>query len=247
MKKPVYIVISGKKKHGKNYFANMIKDILIHDDISFTETAFATPIKEFCENTLGIPMEDMETQEGKLKATHIRWSDVSEAISQKFGKGSWFDDPSYEGHYPVWVPSNDSITIRELLQIIGTDLFREQLYGPIWAEAPFRKKHKVKIHTHHHSQEVTPDVVLIPDCRFPNEVEEAKKHGAILVRVVRDDLEDDGDAHESEVALDDYEWGEDEVVHGTTGDPDHSLYLHAQDVVLPKIKGILYGQSNFLI
>lgn len=219
-KKPVYIVISGKKKHGKNYFADMVKHLLVLEGISFTETAFATPIKEFCENTFGIPMEDMETQEGKLKPTHIRWSDLT-------------------GN--VWKPSDEFITVRELLQIIGTEIFREGFYSPIWAEAPFRKKHIIETYSDGWTQRVTPDVVFIPDCRFPNEVEEAKKHDAILVRVVRDDIDEDGDTHPSEIALDNYAWNEDEVVHGITGDADHSLYLYAQDVILPKIKGRLFG------
>ncbi len=38
---------------------------------------------------------------------------------------------------------NEFITIRELLQMIGTEVFREGFYGPIWAEAPFLKQHTV--------------------------------------------------------------------------------------------------------
>lgn len=225
MNHPIYVVISGKKRHGKNFFTDKVKKLLIEERISFTETAFATPIKEFCHNVLGIPMEDMETQEGKMKSTHICWCDVGIEIANKFGKvGSDLGNP---------------VTIRELLQIIGTDLFRNQLYGPIWAEAPFRKQHTIPSSSAGWEQKIVPDVVFITDCRFPNEVIEAFKHNALLVRVIRDDIENDGDEHISEIALDDYEWASDEKVTASTN--DGRLDEFAKNVLLPRIKGRLYG------
>jgi hypothetical protein len=226
-RKPVYVVISGKKKHGKNFFADKVKELLRAERISYTETAFATPIKNFCEDVFGIPMEDMESQEGKLKKTHLRWCDLHLNHASKMDKLDQL---------------KEYVTIRELLQIIGTEVFREGFYGPIWAEAPFLKDHKLIVNDangHPFPQKVTPDVVFITDCRFPNEVEEALIHGALLVRVVRDDIEDDGDAHASEVALDNYDWAYNEVVTASTD--DGRLDKFAKEVLLPRIKGRLFG------
>jgi len=241
-RKPIYIVISGKKKHGKNFFADKVKELLRAEYISYLETAFATPIKNFCHDVFGIPMEDMETQEGKLKNTHLKWTDIPMALAAKMGcvsmtPGVLNNDGSlvYSGTLVNEKTGNDFITIRELLQMIGTDVFREGFYGPIWAEAPFRKKHTFTAAM----QEMQADIVFITDCRFPNEVEEAKKNDALLVRVVRDDADEDGDAHISETALDDYKWNDNEVVMASTD--DGRLDAFAKDVLLPRIKGRLYG------
>lgn len=92
---------------------------------------------------------------------------------------------------------------RTLLQYIGTDVVREQrpdywvdfiidmlvMFGNNW------------------------DYVLIPDCRFPNEVEAMKSNfDAIHLRVFRPDfdgpLSDEQKKHRSETALDNYPYDE---------------------------------------
>ncbi len=234
MKQQVYVVVSGKKKHGKNYFADKVKALLAKEGISYVETAFATPIKNFCHDTFGIPMEDLESQAGKLKPTHLRWSDLSTSLSEQLQKG-YYQQSGTDYEYMHWVPSNEFITIRELLQIIGTEVFREGFYGPIWAEAPFLKRHTIPAL----GQDIVADVVFITDCRFPNEVEEATKHNSLLVRVVRLDVEDDGDTHISETALDNYTWAPEELAVAHTN--DGRLELFAENVLLSRIKGRLYG------
>ena len=238
---PVYVVISGKKKHGKNFFTDKVKELLYRERISYIETAFATPIKNFCHDVFGIPMEDMETQEGKLKDTHLRWSDISSNISEALEKGN-YKQSKVDYEHMHWIPSDEFITIRELLQIIGTDVFREGFYGPIWAKAPFLKQHTLvakDANGHQFPQKITPDVVFITDCRFPNEVDEALKHGALIVRVKRDDLKEADDPHISETALDDYCWNPEELVVASTD--DGRLDKFAKEVLLPRIKGRLYG------
>lgn len=177
-----FIGISGKKGHGKNFFADLIVPLLIKDfNTNVAITAFATPIKEFCHNVFGLSYEDMETQEGKLKQTHLKWGDLFFDIRRDNRK-----DP------------NDYITVRELLQVIGTDVWRKRFYDKIWAEAPFHKKWDAGI-------------VLITDCRFPNEIKVVKNYQGILVRVVRPGVISN-DNHISEIALDNYDWQEDEIV-----------------------------------
>jgi len=222
-KRPVFVVISGKKQHGKNFFANKVKDLLRQHGISYTETAFARPIKIFCHEVFGIDMDDMETESGKQKKTHLKWGDLQNA-----------------GDYAPQEKWDDYITLRELLQIIGTELFREQFYGPIWAEAPFLKKHTYRAFLGEYEHALPAQVVFITDCRFPNEVAEAKKHDAIMVRVIREDPPVETDNHASETALDDYEWEDHEVVIAATD--DGRLDAYANEVLLPKILGRLHGQ-----
>lgn len=194
--KPIYIVISGKKGVGKNYFATGIQNFIEYKTsekfLTVEEIAFATPIKNFCHEVFGIPIVDMETQEGKQKLTHIRWSDIAFDIADDNGKRS--EDLN---HICFPRASTTFITIRELLQIIGTDLFRRRFYDPIWTKAAFLKPTKAS-------------VVIITDCRFRNEIEEAKKHNAILLRIENPNVKSDG-THQSEIDLDDYPFSKDEI------------------------------------
>jgi hypothetical protein len=186
-----FIVISGKKGHGKNYFASVLSEYLRREGKTVVETAFAEPMKKFCNEVFGFSMEDMMSQEGKLKKTHIKWSQINVDIARDNNKMN----PDYNFGRPV----DEYMTIREVLQVIGTDVWRKRFYDPIWAEAPFYKKWDA-------------DYVIITDCRFPNELEIAKKHGAVAVRIVGM-LPGMGseDTHISETALDNWKWKKDEV------------------------------------
>lgn len=197
-----FIGISGKKGHGKNFFADLIVPLLIKDfNTNVAVTAFATPIKEFCHNVFGLSYLDMESQEGKLKPTHLKWGDL-------------FFDIRKDNHKN---PDN-YITVRELLQIIGTDVWRNRFYDKIWAEAPFYKKWDAGI-------------VLITDCRFPNEINVIKKFNGILVRVNRPSVKSN-DNHISETALDNYKWQDDEVV---LNDKVHNLIYYYETVLKKKL------------
>lgn len=88
---------------------------------------------------------------------------------------------------------------RGLLQRIGTDIFRE-----------YDKDYWVN-----HLQGVISvlkdrwDYIIIPDCRFPNEITCWDKYDSISVRVVRDfntSLNESQQNHTSETALDDFEF-----------------------------------------
>lgn len=78
-------------------------------------------------------------------------------------------------------------TVREVLQIVGTDWFRG-LYPDCWVNAyrnnlPWR------------------EIYLTTDARFPNEVKCIEDLGGIVIRLLRAPL---NDQHESETALDNY-------------------------------------------
>jgi len=188
-----FILISGKKENGKDYFADVLEEMLTEFNYTHIRTAFANPIKDFCHNVFGVSYEDMSSPEGKRKSIHLRWSDLDSKLSEDLGQGVHMLGGN-------WFPSQEFLTIRDLLQVIGTDVWRNKFYNPIWAEAPFRKSHPE-------------DVVIITDCRFPNEVEEGKKYNSIFVRVDGGKVSDDN--HSSETALDEYEWNTSELYEHT--------------------------------
>jgi hypothetical protein len=79
------------------------------------------------------------------------------------------------------------------MQLIGTDLFRK-LNNNIWVNALINKIKKSKL-----------QVVIVSDCRFPNEIEAIKNNGGIVFRLNRNPHKSE---HISESILDAcrYDW-----------------------------------------
>lgn len=184
---PRFITLAGRKQVGKDTSAGMIARIIAsrQEDKSFIEewenpqpkihiVHFADALKEACSVIFGIDRQDMETEEGKKKLTDVRWPDYCET-------GGWYAPENEQTRF---------MTVREVLQFVGTDLFRTQMDPDIWVRSIFRRKYG------------DDDVVIIADCRFPNEALFAKKYG-LLVKIERNNNQI-RDLHLSERALDDY-------------------------------------------
>jgi len=219
-----FITLAGKKQVGKDTSAQYIKSLLtspktmkqangcmdaifkpFREEERVHIVHFADALKQACSIIFGIPLEDMETETGKQKLTHLVWP---EAYTHGFGDGGIRKD-GVESTADVWVPytfsgplswhhsgthqGNDIrkfMTVREVLQFVGTNLFRNQLDPDVWVQSVYRKKYR------------DDDIVIVADCRFPNECDFAKKQG-ILISVERETgLATDG--HVSETALDSY-------------------------------------------
>jgi hypothetical protein len=97
----------------------------------------------------------------------------------------------------VW--DNKQLTAREVMQFVGTDIFRK-MKNNVWADATLIKINNEK-----------PSLAVIADCRFPNEVESVKKAGGIVVRLTRKPFSSD---HASEVALEqiNYDWNNFDII-----------------------------------
>ncbi|MHA2063122.1 MAG: deoxynucleotide monophosphate kinase family protein [Candidatus Thorarchaeota archaeon] len=200
-----FITLAGKKQVGKDTSAGIICKFLTSDEFKFyvDETGevrlrmsvgcgplgeggfhrvhivhFADALKKACNIIFGIPLEDMETEEGKQKLTHVRWPQHADGD---------------HGYVPFSAEDGDVerfMTVREILQFVGTDLFRNQIDPDVWVESVFRQPWNED------------DIIIIADARFPNEAEIARKHG-LLINIVRSTgLESDG--HKSETALAEY-------------------------------------------
>jgi hypothetical protein len=88
---------------------------------------------------------------------------------------------------------NKLLTAREAMEIIGTSIFRK-LKDNVWVDAALNKIKRDNI-----------DLAIIPDCRFPNEVEFIKQCGGYVIRLDLDPFH--SNAH-AETALDreTYDW-----------------------------------------
>jgi hypothetical protein len=85
----------------------------------------------------------------------------------------------------VW--EGKDLTAREVMQFVGTDIFRKMKHD-VWASATINK---ISIEQ--------PDIAVIADCRFPNEVQAVKDAGGVVIKLTRNPYNSD---HASETALD---------------------------------------------
>lgn len=158
---------------------------------------FASKLKQICSILTGIPVKNFEDQEFKKTNLGEEW--VIQPTNVFGGKQDF----------------TVNMTVRELLQKVGTDLFRDRLHNNVWINALFSEYKPTRM-----TSSFPPDndlgypKWLITDLRFPNEFQAIKDRGGICVRVNRFEKQTfynpnvsfpDGIAiHESERALDDY-------------------------------------------
>ena len=91
------------------------------------------------------------------------------------------------------VLDNHKMSARDVMQYIGTDIFRK-CKPNVWVDATINKIKKDK-----------PEIAIITDCRFPNEIELIKNHNGKVLRLTRNPYNSD---HISETILDQkcYDW-----------------------------------------
>ena len=108
-------------------------------------------------------------------------------------------DPAlYETEAGKLTPICSGMTVREVLQYLGTDVIR-RLDGNAWVNA-WRASVEDWTST---GFGLNPDVIVVPDVRFPNEVEAIQSEGGVVIRLTRAPFAE-SDKHESETALDDF-------------------------------------------
>ena len=115
-------------------------------------------------------------------------------------------------------PEWSDMTVRDMLQKIGTDAMRDNLHPDVWVNALF-------------SNYGYNNKWIITDVRFPNEVERIKQHNGTLIKVVRPGIVTLD--HYSEKALDDFDgW-------------DHVIINDGDRYDLIKtVKAVLYGADT---
>lgn len=82
---------------------------------------------------------------------------------------------------------NNQLSAREVMQIVGTDIFRKMKHN-VWSDSIVRR-----------IKQQNPKIAIIADCRFPNEVDAIKSVGGIVIKLTRNPYNSN---HSSETALD---------------------------------------------
>lgn len=170
----VFIALSGRKQVGKDTATSIMKATLEAAGLQVTTTAFAEPLKEMCINILGLKRELVYgSNDDKNTPSTILWDRFPMDVRLKYSDVTW--------------PRSGPMTVREVLQVMGTDVFRA-IEDNVWARAPFNRDWSDY------------DVVFLTDCRFPNEKKVTEQHGGIVIRLERNTGYIDN--HPSETALD---------------------------------------------
>jgi len=174
---PLFIVLSGKKQTGKDTAALMASKMLYEANKTFKITAFAEVLKDAAITVLGLDRDLVYgTNEDKETPTRVLWDTFPLSIRFKY-RETWY--------MPL---RSGPMTIRDVLQVMGTDIFRTMFDFNVWANAPFNRDWG------------NLDVVIISDCRFPNEKTVTEDHSGVIIRLERKTGLKDG--HSSETALD---------------------------------------------
>jgi hypothetical protein len=146
-----------------DFMLNKLYDLL---DRHVKIYSFADPLKQdICMNILGLTYEQCYgSDEDKNQLTDLTWPN-----------------------------SADRMTSRDIMQYVGTDIFRK-MKSDVWVSATINRINKEK-----------PQLALITDCRFPNEVSSIRDAGGSVMRLTRNPFHSD---HLSETILDEsnYDW-----------------------------------------
>ena len=192
------IAISGKMGSGKDTVGKLIQYHIVKKNLPSLDTSvifeeykqfsrilnavsyweikkFAGKLKQLCSTILGCSIEDFESEEFKQKELGPEWDFESESFVES----------------GVYSKTVNKMTVRKLMQLLGTDSFRNNVHPNIWVNSLFTD----------YSES---DNWIITDCRFINEAQEIKRRGGIIVRVERTSGAEK--VHSSENELDSWEF-----------------------------------------
>jgi hypothetical protein len=214
------LALAGKISSGKDTVGNLIKNINCENNWEIKK--FATKVKEIASLITGIPVKKFEDQDFKNTFLDESWN------KEIFENKTSLDKNNNAYNKSIIKP----MTIREMLQIIGTEAMRNNLHPDTWVNAlmcdyiPYSVKG-----SNYEEYESIKNNWIITDMRFPNEMQAIKANGGITIRVVRPCLKCGGNGyhklscyeqnkkqHPSETALDDAKFDYEIVNDGTIED-----------------------------
>ena len=180
------IGISGKIGAGKDTVGVIIRQLAItNNGADWDIRKFAGKLKIVASLLTGISIEKFEDQEFKKTILGPEWG--KETKSNPLNAIEPFKDITFV----------EMMSVRDLLQKLGTEAMRNGLHQNVWVNALFAD-FKEDMHW------------VVTDMRFPNEYKAIKDKGGITIRVNRPghgtSMTDLASAHPSETALDGFEF-----------------------------------------
>lgn len=151
----------------------------------------ADPLKQICIDVLGLDENLVYgSQEDKNTVTHLKWEDMPSKLvcknktNKKSSIAEQIDEPELKSGY---------MTIREVLEYVGTEIFR-RIDNNCWAKALVKTIKRDKS-----------AFAIIDDVRFSNELFAVQQAGGKVVRLTLTTDESKLNTHISNTALDGHE------------------------------------------
>jgi hypothetical protein len=171
---------------GKNTVGDIIEKIcLTNEGPVFEQKSFAGKLKQIASLLTGIPVEKFEDQEFKKTLLSPEWGTIH---TNPLNSIPVFEDVRFL----------HMMSVRELLQKLGTEAMRDGLHENVWVNALFadyKSKRELLQADGTWIESDTGEVDfavsikypkwIITDMRFPNEMDAIKERGGITIRVVR--------------------------------------------------------------
>ena len=171
------IGLHGPKGVGKNFVGDIIGSVFDHRGISVKKLAFADEIKEFCINVLGLDRYLVYgSDHHKNTLTIYRWENMPAFVRHKFLEKIGF------------------MSIREVLQVFGTEFIRECWDPMAWVKSVNRR-----------IRDGSEMCYIVTDVRFEEEfnvIKEMKGYNWFVEGPQRGDDYSKKDNHSSEKGLD---------------------------------------------
>ncbi len=188
--KKIVILISGKIKSGKNQLADFMKEYFEKQNLKVSADYFAKAVKDGCKEDFKKLADELNNYVIELKRVIIsKYNYINEILDSKIDELKISDENWYE---------NKTFITRAILQLYGTEIFRNRVDSDYWVKQVKDKCEKSDS-----------DIILVTDTRFPNEITEmySDNYDLITIRLLRDINKDKSKNHYSETALDDWnEW-----------------------------------------
>jgi hypothetical protein len=196
------IGISGRIASGKNTVGDIIEKLcLTNNGPKFEQKSFAGKLKQIASLLTGIPVEDFEDQEFKKSYLGAEWGTVE---SNPLNAVPVFEDIAF----------NHLMSVRDLLQKLGTEAIRDGLHPNAWVNALMCEYKRPKM------SEYNPSNWIITDVRFPNELEAVEDVKGLTLKVVRpvEKSKTPARLHPSETSLDKAEFDYEIINDGSIAD-----------------------------
>lgn len=217
-----YIIAYGVSDYRYPISNNDFNDYIKHNHhlkSSWTIKKFAGKLKEVCSIITGIPIADFEKEEVKNRSLGEDWI--------RYGYADGFSHVHRDGETKTIMNNKQcskeryeeerrinwqttykhEYTVREILQLVGTEAIRNLIHEDVWVNALFNDYKERDLRSFGDPDDSNRSLPnwIITDTRFPNEIEAIKKRKGITIKVIRDS-DKTIDLHPSEISLDDYEF-----------------------------------------
>lgn len=150
--------------------------------------AIADALKQMAVDILGLSKEQaFGNDKQKNSKTKLKWENMPGVISPSELKKKGLTKDQAESLGMI-VHAKGIMTAREVLQYVGTDMFRK-MNSNVWLDSLFRR-----------IEEEDPELALVSDVRFENEVQAIKEEGGFVIGLTRSPY-GSSDSHKSESSV----------------------------------------------